>query len=146
MTVAGRPSMVTTSAHGVCFCQPSMTALPVLILTARDGVEDRVEGLNAGADDYLTKPFNMAELQARLAALLRRSRLPAFGGSLELRGQNTSRLLQTVRALPKTRSGKVMRRVVRAAFLAQDPGDLSALDDPAIVAEIAGLRPGPRSD
>ncbi|MEO6856117.1 MAG: response regulator [Rhodoferax sp.] len=61
-----------------------LLALPVLILTARDGVEDRIEGLNAGADDYLTKPFNMAELQARLVAMLRRSRLPAFGGSLEL--------------------------------------------------------------
>ena len=59
-------------------------ALPVLILTARDGVEDRVEGLNAGADDYLTKPFNMAELLARLQAMLRRSQLPAFGGSAEL--------------------------------------------------------------
>ena len=54
-------------------------ALPVLILTARDGVDDRVQGLNAGADDYLTKPFIMAELQARLAAMLRRSRMPAFG-------------------------------------------------------------------
>jgi len=61
-----------------------LLALPVLILTARDGVEDRVQGLNAGADDYLTKPFSMAELEARLQALLRRSRLPAFGGSLEL--------------------------------------------------------------
>jgi two-component system OmpR family response regulator len=61
-----------------------LLALPVLILTARDGVDDRVDGLNAGADDYLTKPFNMAELEARLAAMLRRSRLPAFGGSLEL--------------------------------------------------------------
>lgn len=59
-------------------------ALPVLILTARDGVDDRVEGLNAGADDYLTKPFNMAELLARLQAMLRRSQLPAFGGSAEL--------------------------------------------------------------
>jgi two-component system OmpR family response regulator len=56
-------------------------ALPVLILTARDGVEDRVAGLNAGADDYLTKPFNLAELQARLASMLRRSALPAFDGS-----------------------------------------------------------------
>lgn len=46
--------------------------LPVLILTARDGVEDRVGGLNAGADDYLLKPFAMEELIARLNALLRR--------------------------------------------------------------------------
>jgi two-component system, OmpR family, response regulator len=61
-----------------------LNALPVLILTARDGVEDRVLGLNAGADDYLTKPFSIDELQARLGALLRRARLPAFGGSLEL--------------------------------------------------------------
>jgi DNA-binding response OmpR family regulator len=46
--------------------------LPILILTARDAVEDRVAGLNAGADDYLTKPFAMTELLARIKALLRR--------------------------------------------------------------------------
>jgi DNA-binding response OmpR family regulator len=46
--------------------------LPVLVLTARDAVEDRVCGLNAGADDYLVKPFAMAELIARIKALLRR--------------------------------------------------------------------------
>ena len=45
---------------------------PVLILTARDSVEDRVSGLDAGADDYLTKPFSFAELLARLRALARR--------------------------------------------------------------------------
>ncbi len=69
-----------------------LPALPVLILTARDGTEDRVQGLNAGADDYLTKPFDMAELQARLGALLRRARLPAFGGSLELASSGARRL------------------------------------------------------
>jgi DNA-binding response OmpR family regulator len=47
---------------------------PVLVLTARDGVEDRVEGLDAGADDYLVKPFAFAELLARVRALVRRSR------------------------------------------------------------------------
>jgi DNA-binding response OmpR family regulator len=57
------------------------SAMPVLILTARDGVEDRVEGLNAGADDYLTKPFSMDELLARLQSMLRRASLPAFGAS-----------------------------------------------------------------
>jgi two-component system, OmpR family, response regulator len=45
---------------------------PVLMLTARDGVDDRVSGLDAGADDYLTKPFSFAELLARLRALARR--------------------------------------------------------------------------
>lgn len=47
--------------------------VPVLILTARDAIESRVEGLDSGADDYLTKPFERAELMARLRSLLRRS-------------------------------------------------------------------------
>lgn len=46
--------------------------LPVIMLTARDSVEDRVRGLDEGADDYLTKPFSLAELLARLRALVRR--------------------------------------------------------------------------
>ena len=48
-------------------------AVPVLILTARDTVEDRIKGLDAGADDYLIKPFDMGELAARLRALARRA-------------------------------------------------------------------------
>jgi two-component system, OmpR family, response regulator len=47
---------------------------PVLMLTARDGVEDRVAGLDSGADDYLVKPFALAELHARLRSLVRRGR------------------------------------------------------------------------
>jgi two-component system response regulator QseB len=46
--------------------------IPVIILTARDTVNDRITGLDAGADDYLVKPFNLHELQARVRALLRR--------------------------------------------------------------------------
>jgi two-component system OmpR family response regulator len=46
--------------------------MPILLLTARDAIEDRVHGLDSGADDYLTKPFAFAELAARLRALLRR--------------------------------------------------------------------------
>ncbi len=49
--------------------------VPVLIITARDALEDRISGLDAGADDYLTKPFELAELEARVRALLRRSRM-----------------------------------------------------------------------
>lgn len=51
----------------------SGVATPVLILTARDGWSDRVDGLDAGADDYLTKPFHLPELAARVRATLRRS-------------------------------------------------------------------------
>jgi len=57
---------------------------PVLMLTARDGVSDRVAGLDAGADDYLVKPFALEELQARLRALLRRSGLNGGDGDGKL--------------------------------------------------------------
>lgn len=62
---------------GMQVCRELRTArvaTPILMLTARGEVEDRVEGLNAGADDYLVKPFAMAELLARVAALGRRVR------------------------------------------------------------------------
>jgi two-component system OmpR family response regulator len=56
-------------------------ALPVLLLSARDALDDRVAGLQAGADDYVTKPFDFPELVARLQALLRRSQ-PANSSAL----------------------------------------------------------------
>jgi DNA-binding response OmpR family regulator len=70
---------------------------PVLLLTARDEIDDRVAGLDAGADDYLTKPFAFAELLARTRALLRRPPLQADDvahlGALELdRRRRTARL------------------------------------------------------
>jgi two-component system response regulator MprA len=55
---------------------------PILMLTARDAIEDRVVGLDVGADDYLVKPFALKELQARLRALLRRSGEEAGGEAL----------------------------------------------------------------
>ena len=62
---------------GVAVCRDlraHQIATPILMLTARDGLADRVNGLTVGADDYLTKPFAFAELLARIHALLRRSR------------------------------------------------------------------------
>lgn len=50
----------------------SLTPIPVIIVTARDGVEDRIDGLDLGADDYLIKPFELGELLARMRAVLRR--------------------------------------------------------------------------
>src|SRR5437867_5680405 len=63
---------------GLAVCRALRTrevSTPILMLTARDSVADRVSGLSTGADDYLTKPFAFAELLARIKALLRRSRV-----------------------------------------------------------------------
>ncbi len=56
--------------------------VPILMLTARDAVSDRIDGLDAGADDYMVKPFDVGELKARLRALLRRANPDSDGSSL----------------------------------------------------------------
>ena len=61
------------SGHEVLKKLRAKNATPVLILTARDTLDDKLKGLNAGADDYLTKPFELMELIARVRALVRRS-------------------------------------------------------------------------
>lgn len=75
-------------------------AMPVLILTARDALEDRVQGLDKGADDYMIKPFELPELLARLRALLRRSQAATSAvlnfGPLEL---DTALRVATVRGV-----------------------------------------------
>ncbi len=72
---------------GVDFCRELRAAgrlLPILMLTARGTLEARVEGLGAGADDYVAKPFELPELLARVEALLRRQRWTATGDELEV--------------------------------------------------------------
>jgi len=66
--------------------------LPILVLTARDSVGDRVEGLDAGADDYLAKPFALEELLARLRALLRRAQTPDDVDDVDAQGLSFSDL------------------------------------------------------
>jgi two-component system copper resistance phosphate regulon response regulator CusR len=74
------------------------SVVPVLMLTARDGVDSRIEGLDSGADDYLTKPFDFGELLARLRAIIRRGTRPvtprvlrAGGLELDLHSRTASR-------------------------------------------------------
>ncbi|MDR3431496.1 MAG: two-component system response regulator PmrA [Rouxiella aceris] len=82
-------------------------ALPVLILTARDALEDRVDGLDAGADDYLVKPFALVELLARVRALIRRyqghsDNLMVVGNlTLNLSSQQVYQQEQLVEITPK---------------------------------------------
>ena len=82
-------------------------SLPVLMLTAKDKVEDRIIGLDAGADDYLVKPFSMAELLARLRALRRRS--PEFK-SAQIQMGNV--LLDCDRRVAVLHPGKVEESIV----------------------------------
>jgi DNA-binding response OmpR family regulator len=80
---------------------------PVIMLTGLSDIENRVEGLNSGADDYLTKPFEVRELAARLGSLLRRpslfmtSKLEAQGVSLEVETRIVSNGTQTVKLSPR---------------------------------------------
>lgn len=71
------------SGLDVCRILRGETAAPILLLTARDAEADRVQGLELGADDYVTKPFSMRELRARVAALLRRDELSRAAGPRE---------------------------------------------------------------
>ncbi|MFA7242838.1 MAG: response regulator transcription factor [Sulfuricellaceae bacterium] len=99
--------------------------VPVIILTARDGVEDRIKGLDLGADDYMTKPFSLPELEARVRALLRRGQCGAnplvtygalaydsVGHSITLNGERlelTSREIGVLEIL-LTRAGRVVSK------------------------------------
>ena len=85
---------------------------PVIMLTARDAVEDRVRGLDAGADDYLTKPFSLAELLARLRALARRG--PVERPAVLKRRRAAARSGGAARLAWRDRDGAVGARV-RAA-------------------------------
>jgi DNA-binding response OmpR family regulator len=65
---------------------PTLGAVPILFLTVRSAIEDRIKGLDEGGDDYLVKPFDLEELKARIRALLRRAQSAPEGGP-ELEGQ-----------------------------------------------------------
>jgi DNA-binding response OmpR family regulator len=72
--------MPKLDGFAVCEAIREVSSVPIIMLTARGADDDRVRGLNAGADDYLSKPFNVEELLARVRAVLRRSQLPRRDG------------------------------------------------------------------
>jgi len=91
--------------------------LPVLVLTARGSVGDRIAGLNVGADDYLAKPFDLGELQARLNALLRRVRVSGdqICGNLRL-DVATGAFFNDLRPLEMSpREGALLKALMRSA-------------------------------
>ncbi|MHB1447032.1 MAG: response regulator transcription factor [Acidimicrobiales bacterium] len=116
---------------------------PVLILTAREGISDRVAGLDAGADDYLVKPFALEELLARLRALLRRSGSQGAGGLLryeDLSLDSGSRLVQRgARAIELTQTEFAFLEL----FL-RHPGQV--LTREVISADVWGYDVGPASN
>ncbi len=69
----GLPDMDGYEVCGKIRKDPLTRLVPVIMLTGRDGIDSKVEGLDGGADDYITKPFNLDELKARIHAVLRRS-------------------------------------------------------------------------
>jgi DNA-binding response OmpR family regulator len=91
--------------------------MPILVLTARDAVEDRVSGLDSGADDYLVKPFAMAELIARTKALLRRpggalgTMLKAGNVTFDTIGRNV--LVGNVSVLMPRRESAILEHLMR---------------------------------
>jgi DNA-binding response OmpR family regulator len=102
--------------------------LPVLMLTARATETDRVEGLDAGADDYLTKPFSAAELAARVRALMRRSGVDRPKGSLRIGPLDVN--LDAGSALLNGRTLELTRREFDLlAFLASHPGRVYSRQD-----------------
>ena len=112
--------------------------IPILMLTARGEVRDRVEGLKTGADDYLTKPFDTTELLARIEALLRRAKGPPATGALYQFGAvqvNTRRREVTRDGVPVTLSAKEYQLL---AYLLERPSVVVSRDE--LLEQVWGYR------
>ena len=126
---------------------------PVLILTARDGLTDKVQGLDAGGDDYLAKPFAFVELSARIRALLRRSpsaarTLRAGGVAVDLVTRHVVRGAESIDLTPREfdllaylaqHAGQVVSRDMLARHVWREPSRFTPLDN-VIDVHISRLR------
>jgi DNA-binding response OmpR family regulator len=107
----------------VCRLLRRETSVPILILTARDGEMDKVSGLDTGADDYITKPFSVKELMARVRALVRRSEMATEAPSSSLSVGDLFLDLQARTARLSDRSLELKpKEYDLLAFLAAHPG------------------------
>ncbi|HTI39626.1 MAG TPA: response regulator transcription factor [Vicinamibacterales bacterium] len=97
--------------------------VPILMLTAKDAIESRVEGLDAGADGYLTKPFDFRELLARVRALTRRERRPVLPGRLSV-GRLTIELAARRVWVEQREVTLTAREFALLSFLAQRAGEV----------------------
>ncbi len=117
-------------------------ALPILMLTARTAERDKIAGLGAGADDYMTKPFGLGELLARIAALLRRARLvpvqpPRADAPFRLGAHMIDGARLTVIAPDGTETPLAAREYGLLRLLAAHPGEVLRRDD--ILDELWGV-------
>lgn len=127
-------------------------ATPVLMLTARDGVPDKIRGLDAGADDYMTKPFAPAELMAHLRALTRRrgevefETIEAFGISLDLNERELSRSTSSIHlsakefALARVLMSNAGKTVPKATIIDKVWGTSAQVEENNVEAYVSFLR------
>lgn len=119
-----------TPGLDVCRTLRAESDLPIVMLTARDAVDERVAGLDAGADDYVTKPFSVSELVSRVRALLRRRDLNRAGSSNVLR---VGGLELDVPRHSAALNGRQLRLTVSefriVQLLSSDPGRVFTRDD-----------------
>jgi len=106
------------------------SAVPILMLTARDAVESRIEGLDCGADDYLVKPYDFGELLARLRAVIRRGRQPVLPermvvGSLTIDTRRRSALVRNAEIRLTAKEYALLEYLARRAGDVVSRGDIA---------------------
>ena len=119
--------------NGLAVCRSIREAgnvVPILMLTARDAVESRIDGLDCGADDYLVKPYDFGELLARLRAVIRRGRQPVLPdrmviGSLTIDTRRRSALVRNAEIMLTVKDYALLEYLARRAGDVVSRGDIA---------------------